>query len=765
MTSPAPGWYPDPATPEQLRWWDGQQWGEHFAPAQAEVARLVPQQVPQQAPTETPTPPQKRSRGKLWLILGASAAAVALVATVAITALGGAFGSADSELVTETVAAPGQEYAYTAPMLEVEPSSPLKFAVDFDWDARVAEAGGAEDWAFELYLDPGLTRFERAWVYQSKGGAPLEIRPFEQDTVHSTGSESARVMSEGRSVDGWGLQPEYYLVRKIDALGNSLEQPVVTKITTKPEFEAPVVSAAVDPTNGTLTLSWQPVEGATDYVVVGSSSIATDTERYRHYSLFGTTHDTSWSSRDKIDRAAPGDFYPSEQNVGLELYDGESSDQLVGDNVATFSVGADGYAETEFAWGVVATDGTSYSHIAEVDASAMAGSLPLRTAWNEMTNHGMSHLMWDSTNPLTSIPRVYAFTGLDGVTRSTQARIPEGGISVGADPNTWVIRVEGVGTLLGEEIEYTFDHGATTTPEAFAASFNAEAEAMRPATGLGNFTVISGTPEEITDQIDNAATKPASAEYPAYGSDDYVQFIAGHLIAGTEYIDVTEFAAAPGAQSFSDAFDEAFYQNPYAVGVPYAATGARYNPVSHAGERVIYRLNYTMQNAERESLQAVIAAGVDAALAESINDAMSASEKATALNNWLITHTAYDYAALDASSAGADLTPMMSAWRADGVFTGSAVVCLGYAEAYSALMNAAGVPTVVVTGEVLDAGGHAWNKVNIDGRWLAVDPTWNDTEASNQYLLISDAGFTDAAARTEDHQWVRNDRVSEYATP
>src|SRR6476646_10010056 len=26
MTSPAPGWYPDPQVPQQMRWWDGQAW-------------------------------------------------------------------------------------------------------------------------------------------------------------------------------------------------------------------------------------------------------------------------------------------------------------------------------------------------------------------------------------------------------------------------------------------------------------------------------------------------------------------------------------------------------------------------------------------------------------------------------------------------------------------------------------------------------------------------------------------------------------------
>lgn len=132
----------------------------------------------------------------------------------------------------------------------------------------------------------------------------------------------------------------------------------------------------------------------------------------------------------------------------------------------------------------------------------------------------------------------------------------------------------------------------------------------------------------------------------------------------------------------------------------------------------------------------------------------------------MISNAAYDVEAFEVSRSGGDTSAYRDAWRADGLFNGGLVVCLGYANAYSALMNAAGVPTVVVTGSVLDGGGHAWNKVNVDGTWLAVDTTWNDVDyAQNQYLLIPDSGFTEAAQRAEDLSWIRDDQVAVYATP
>lgn len=83
---------------------------------------------------------------------------------------------------------------------------------------------------------------------------------------------------------------------------------------------------------------------------------------------------------------------------------------------------------------------------------------------------------------------------------------------------------------------------------------------------------------------------------------------------------------------------------------------------------------------------------------------------------------------------------------------------------YNALMNEAGVPTVYVTGDVLDGGRHAWNKVFVDGAWYSVDTTWNDTPWGNRYQLISDSQFTDQATRTEDTEWIRDDSIGAYAT-
>ena len=58
-------------------------------------------------------------------------------------------------------------------------------------------------------------------------------------------------------------------------------------------------------------------------------------------------------------------------------------------------------------------------------------------------------------------------------------------------------------------------------------------------------------------------------------------------------------------------------------------------------------------------------------------------------------------------------------------------VCEGYAEAFKMLCDREGIPCVIVVGKAKDSSGdlvgHAWNYVKMeDGKWYAVDLTWDD---------------------------------------
>ena len=94
-------------------------------------------------------------------------------------------------------------------------------------------------------------------------------------------------------------------------------------------------------------------------------------------------------------------------------------------------------------------------------------------------------------------------------------------------------------------------------------------------------------------------------------------------------------------------------------------------------------------------------------------------------------------------------TTMVNHTDIDG-FRDGVMVCSGYSLAAYYLLNVAGVPTRVITGDGGSGGGnvenHMWNMVQLDGKWYNLDVTWDDGGGSRKYydyFLKSDADFPD----------------------
>lgn len=111
---------------------------------------------------------------------------------------------------------------------------------------------------------------------------------------------------------------------------------------------------------------------------------------------------------------------------------------------------------------------------------------------------------------------------------------------------------------------------------------------------------------------------------------------------------------------------------------------------------------------------------------ELITSSMSDYEVVKTLHDYLVTHCDYDYR-VDIGNM-----PFVS-HQAEGALLKGTAVCSGYAKAYEAMLDAAGIPNETITGY---AGGyHAWNLVQVDGQWYHVDTTWDDpTTQGGDYI-------------------------------
>ena len=132
------------------------------------------------------------------------------------------------------------------------------------------------------------------------------------------------------------------------------------------------------------------------------------------------------------------------------------------------------------------------------------------------------------------------------------------------------------------------------------------------------------------------------------------------------------------------------------------------------GDMQRFQINFTVaESSDFKSLETVVAevvAQCEQECASSKGTANYDYERALWLNDWLVEHTKYDNS--------------LTYCSAEGVFSRGLGTCEGYHEAYTMLLNKAGIETRRVD-DFDDA--HVWTGVKLNGSWYNVDTTWNDT--------------------------------------
>lgn len=125
--------------------------------------------------------------------------------------------------------------------------------------------------------------------------------------------------------------------------------------------------------------------------------------------------------------------------------------------------------------------------------------------------------------------------------------------------------------------------------------------------------------------------------------------------------------------------------------------------------------------------------GIRQIAAQIFTDDMSDYDKVFAIHQYLVTTVNYDYDNMQAN------TLPDSVFTAEGALFDHLAVCEGYARAFSALCEQAGLTELMISGTADNGGGtisHAWNQVQVDGIWYNMDVTWDDPLVENQ--VVSD---------------------------
>lgn len=127
-----------------------------------------------------------------------------------------------------------------------------------------------------------------------------------------------------------------------------------------------------------------------------------------------------------------------------------------------------------------------------------------------------------------------------------------------------------------------------------------------------------------------------------------------------------------------------------------------------------FQINFTVSESDNfKSIETVVTEVVAQCEQECASSKGTSSydyDRALWLNDWLVENTKYDSS--------------LTYCSAEGVFNRGLGTCEGYHEAYTMLLNKAGIETRRVD----DFGdAHVWTGIKLNGNWYNVDTTWNDT--------------------------------------
>lgn len=149
-----------------------------------------------------------------------------------------------------------------------------------------------------------------------------------------------------------------------------------------------------------------------------------------------------------------------------------------------------------------------------------------------------------------------------------------------------------------------------------------------------------------------------------------------------------------------------------------------------------------------------------------VDDAMSDTEKAHAIYDWLVYNVYYDYDLLELSQNSSKTTKELKEYNGfylEGVFDDGRAVCDGISKAFLLMCGIEGIECVRVTGTTAAGIGHAWNKILISGEWYNVD-------ATSGGLLLSyreSVGGTKYSAEGVTHRYfmLSDEEMAAYNTP
>lgn len=647
-------------------------------------------------------------------------------------------------------------------------------------DHIVLQAGFAvEDMDFEywtelvnVYADPELKDPIGPGFAYDKGSREITISPsnypfgliylsgINRDIVNRYTHDNIFFFPQD-SGSAWGNLSTMYLACYVDLqTGEKLDVPQVQIVTVNGELpDTPRMTYSFTD-DGRVTFNWSRVEGASEYFVC----------RYQYSEEYGnegglsyiaSTTDTTWTADSPEYGAVIANYDFKNYEVAEDEWYSYSKEDVIaehGESPIFIYNTADRYFYCVIA---ISEEGTSMMSNS-VDILSLQDSIPVSVAYDTWVENGYSYNGYENTDELCAYGYVTMANGMTAmklIDYDTDKAITvedryiytdeEGNYLEGENVNILKIPYRIEGTPF-EDIVTVFKYDNNQMQEDLADIEERENMLRKRA---GEKTLDN---DIFFEDGEAAAEQVREVSFKITANSALSEYLASNMLAGVDIIDVSDFSEASDITMLEDAILEAYYQNPYILGI----SGYQINRTGTA-----VKIEYDETAAINAKKQQEIQEKAAAIIAEIITPDMTELEKELAINQYLCDTCTYSDAALaNAEENDFQYTDdiYLDAFTAYGALIKGDCVCAGYAAAFKILADLADLDSVVVTGTLDGNLPHAWNKTRIDGEWEILDVTNNDNEFLSNALfnLPDEAG---SRTLTECNDYVMDGYMRNYS--
>lgn len=574
---------------------------------------------------------------------------------------------------------------------------------------------------------------------------------------------------------GWGNLAQLYMAAYVDVeTGEPISgNPLVTVLKIKEELsQAPQVKFSQDE-NGSARFSWKEVPGAEEYFLFQIRSYEGVWDGYLY--VMDSTTDTEWTveqgmlSEDEDYVVNMNDIFRSyvfdDINTGIEEYFGVIAVNDEGNSHisnlfnavelshmlpygvyydAEVEISCEGTMSLPATVGIKMCDDTVSQRVVEYDRNSIEKS---------GTGYHIDYKIYG-----TAFTGTYLVNDQDWDTfeqemeaiEERQEKLMKKGGNVEAD----ISFLDGEGTEVDSDSDTQLTEEETESTEAGTAE-KETAETTEAGTAE---TETAETTEEAAEDIAPPEKSVDYEEGKVTANSALSEYLAIHMLNGSEQIDISAFPEAADTALVVDAFLEAQYQNPLILGIKEVGMDTL--------DHILY-IRYDDDTETSEAKRKELERKVAEITSEIITDGMSDLDKELAINAYLCDNAVYDNDALENAEEN-DFKYVderyNDSFTAYGVLVNNVGVCASYSAAFKLLADAAGLESVVVTGYLEGNLPHAWNKVKLDGKWNIVDATNNDNDVVQNALF----NLSDSAAYSmlvEDERFVLDSNLYDYEAP